>query len=193
MKTTGGILLVEDNQDDIFLVRLGFKKAGFDHSIIVVTDGAQAINYLRGDGDYGDRTRFPVPQLMLLDLNLPAESGFRVLSWVRQRPQWKCLPIIVLTSSHYGKDIERCYDLGANSFLTKPSNLEEWMSAVKQTCQFWLGTTRLPQPGPFLDAPTGQQAGKTVAQRNASGSLGSRNPKLSQPLRKTRGGRPLRG
>jgi len=153
MKTSGPVLLAEDNPDDVLLVRLGFKKAGCTCPIFVVTDGEQAVRYLKGEGDYADRDKFPVPVLVLLDLKLPRLNGFDVLSWIRKRLEWKCLPVIILTTSHYGKDIEQAYDLGANSFLTKPSDIDEWMNAIQQTIRFWLQDSSLPEAGPFIPEP----------------------------------------
>ncbi len=126
------MLLAEDSPDDVLLVRLGFRK---------------------GQGKYADRAKFPIPGILLLDLKLPRLNGFDVLTWIRQRPEWKCLPVIVLTTSHFGKDIEQAYDLGANSFLSKPTDLNEWMSAVRQMIRFWLFESSLPEPGPFVPAP----------------------------------------
>ena len=153
MSTSGPILLAEDNPDDVLLIRLGFKKTGCEREIMVVPDGEQAVQYLKGEGKFEDRTKFPIPCLLLLDLKLPRLSGFDVLTWVRMRPEWKCLPVIVLTTSHYGKDIEQAYDLGANSFLTKPSDINEWMGAIEQIVRFWLHDSSLPEPGPFIPPP----------------------------------------
>ncbi len=149
----GTILLADDNADDVLLVRMAFKRAGFENQILSVMDGEQVLQYLKAEGPYADRARFPVPELVLLDLKMPRMDGFDVLEWVRQRPEWKCLPIIVFTTSFYGPDVKRAYDLGANSFLTKPADFHEFVSAVKQLGDFWLRETVLPQPGPFVPAP----------------------------------------
>lgn len=183
MTPGGPILLAEDNPDDVLLIRLGFKKAGCDRPVIVVSDGEQALNYLKGEGQYEDRARFPVPCLLLLDLRLPRIDGFEVLAWVRSKPQWKCLPIIVLTTSHYGKDIERAYDLGANSFLTKPTDAGEWMNALEQTVGFWLRSSSLPEPGPFIPLPKIALSGPG----NPSG-LGRRSSTSSKPPRRSKPG-----
>jgi CheY-like chemotaxis protein len=150
---SGTILLADDSADDVLLIRMAFKRAGFANPIVVVPDGEQAIQYLKGEGPYADRERFPIPQILLLDLKMPKLNGFDVLSWIRQRPEWKCLPIIVITTSFYGPDIEQAYDLGANSFLTKPAHFDEFVATVKQMGTFWLGHTILPAPGPFVPPP----------------------------------------
>jgi CheY-like chemotaxis protein len=154
----GTILLAEDNSDDVLLIRMAFKRAGFLNPIEVVSNGEKAIQYLRGEAPYSDRTRFPVPQILLLDLKMPRFNGFEVLGWIRNRAEWKCLPIIILTTSFYGTDIEQAYELGANSFLTKPAQFDEFVAAVKQMGDFWLGHTLLPAPGPFIPAPGIEQS-----------------------------------
>jgi CheY-like chemotaxis protein len=153
VETPQTILLAEDNPDDILLVRMAFKQAGFVDPLEVVRNGAEAIQYLKGQGHYTNRQLFPVPAVVLLDLKMPIMSGFEVLTWLRQRAEWKCLPVVVLTTSFYGPDIEKAYDLGANSFLTKSVDLDEFVGTVRQLCKFWLHDTRLPTPGPFVPAP----------------------------------------
>jgi two-component system response regulator len=96
------ILLADDSPDDVFLIRSAFSKSGFEDPIYVVSNGEQVLQYLKGEGPYADRKRFPVPHLLLLDLNMPRMNGFDVLSWIRGRQEWMCLPVIVLTTSFYG-------------------------------------------------------------------------------------------
>src|SRR5262249_31914536 len=91
------ILLAEDSPDDVFLIRSAFKKSGFPDPIYVVSNGEQVLQYLKGEGSYADRKEYPVPHLLLLDLNMPRLNGFEVLSWIRGRQEWMCLPVIVLT------------------------------------------------------------------------------------------------
>jgi len=153
MNDSGIILLAEDNLDDVMLVRMAFRKAGFDNRIVVVCDGEVAINYLKGKGRYADRTQHPIPQIFLLDLKMPRVSGFEVLAWRQRRAEWKCLPTIVLTSSYASEDITRAYDLGANSFLTKPADFPEFVTMMKEMIRFWLRNSKLPTPGPFVPDP----------------------------------------
>ena len=153
MANDGTILLAEDSPDDVLLIRMAFKRAGFLNPMHVVTDGEKAIQYLKGEGIYADREQYPVPQILLLDLKMPRMNGFDVLAWIRQRPEWKCLPVIVITTSFYGPDIEQAYESGANSFLTKPAQFDEFVATVKQMGNFWLGHTILPAPGPFVPPP----------------------------------------
>src|SRR5688572_11466340 len=109
------ILLVEDEANDALLLERAFKRAELSPNLKVVTDGDQAVQYLGGEGKYNDRTQFPIPSLLLLDLKLPRRSGLEVLEWIRQHPDLKTLPVIVLTSSRDTDDIDKAYDLGATS------------------------------------------------------------------------------
>lgn len=148
MNSSGIILLAEDNLDDVLLVHMAFRKAGFDNRIVVVCDGEVAIQYLKGRGRYADRTQFPIPQIFLLDLKMPRVNGFEVLAWRQRRAQWKCLPTIVLTASYSGEDINQAYKLGANSFLTKPADFPEFVNMMRETIRFWLHHSKLPTPEP---------------------------------------------
>ena len=111
----GTILLVEDNPDDVFLVGMAFKKLGKTNPLVVVRDGEQAVQYFQGEGGYSDREQFPIPQLILLDLDIPGMNGFQVLTWLRQESEFRHLPMIILTISTYSPDVRRAYQLGANS------------------------------------------------------------------------------
>lgn len=140
MKT---ILQVEDDPNDVFLLRHAMTKMRVDNPIQVVSDGQQAIDYLQGTAQFGDRTRFPLPFLMLLDLKLPYVTGFGVLRWIRQHYS-ETLPVIVLTSSGDETDITTAYRLGANAFLTKPSEVGQLEEMVKAIKDFWLTRNTLP-------------------------------------------------
>ena len=106
MSTACTILLVEDNQSDVFLVERAFHKAKVPHLLQVVEDGEQAVAYLSGAGPYADRSRFPLPVFVLLDLKLPRKSGFEVLEWLRRQPAIRRVPVVVLTSSNHLEDVE---------------------------------------------------------------------------------------
>ena len=148
------ILLADDSPDDVFLIRSAFKKSGFEDPLYVVSNGEEVVQYLKGEGAYRDRERFPVPHLLLLDLNMPRMNGFDVLSWIRARKEWMCLPVIVLTTSFYGPEIKRAYDLGANSFITKPPEFEQLLAGLKEVGEHWLRRALLPEPGPFVPSPS---------------------------------------
>ena len=131
------VLLVDDSEDDAQLVRIVFKRAGFVAPLQVAHDGEEAIAYLRGDGGYADRTRYPLPTALLLDLNLPRHDGFEVLAWIRQQPAHKRLGVYILSASSRAADIQRAYDLGATSYLVKPGTLDE-LTGVAKGLLAWL-------------------------------------------------------
>jgi CheY-like chemotaxis protein len=137
------ILLVEDNENDVRLLDLVFQKACRDIRVIRVSDGDQALRYLNGMAPYSDRVRFPFPEFLLLDLNLPGMDGFEVLARIRKRPEFEKLPIIVLTISSYSADIRRALSLGADSFITKPPNLKAFMASASQIADLWLGQVNM--------------------------------------------------
>src|SRR6476619_3845672 len=113
------ILIAEDDANDVLLLERAFEKAGLRHSLRIVRDGEQAIQYFSGQGVYSDRNKFPLPFLLLLDLKMPGTDGFDVLRWARGEPDLKRLLIVVLTSSNLQTDVDRAYELGANSYLVK--------------------------------------------------------------------------
>jgi CheY-like chemotaxis protein len=147
--TTGlrdsAILLVEDNEADILLLRRAFRNAHIANPLFVVRDGQTAIQYFSGEGDYADRTRYPIPFLILLDLRLPKLSGFEVIAWMRDQPQLADLIVVVLTASDHVPDVTKARDLGANSYLVKPGNFEELVEMVKRIKGRWLLLDRLPE------------------------------------------------
>ena len=121
------ILVVDDDDCATTLVTTVFERAGLVQPLQFARDGAEAIAYLTGEGIYADRTQYPLPAVMLLDLNMPRKNGFEVLAWLRQQPTLKRLHVYVLSASSQPEDIRRCYDLGANSYLVKPGNLDGLM------------------------------------------------------------------
>ena len=135
------ILLVDDGESDRFLMRTAFKKAGFDIPLQEVPNGEEAIAYLQGAGPYGDRAAFPLPTVMLMDLNMPMKNGFDVLTWVRGEPGLKRLSIFVLTASMRTEDLERAFDLGANAFLVKPGTLDA-LTAMIRCLKDWMQINR---------------------------------------------------
>src|SRR5690242_2639548 len=107
------ILLVDDNQDDIMLIQRAFERAGLTHRIIHVSSGGEAIAYLQGEAPYRDRFTCPLPDMMLLDIKMPATDGFDVLRWVRRQPELSRLCVVMLTSSDQIRDVNLAYQLGA--------------------------------------------------------------------------------
>jgi CheY-like chemotaxis protein len=127
------ILLVEDSSDTVLLVQRAFLKANIHHHLAVVGDGDAAIQYLSGSSPYSDRARYPLPDLILLDIKIPNRSGHEVLKWLRQQPDLQRLLVVILSSSKEPADIDRAYTLGANSYLVKPvefNALSEMMSVL---------------------------------------------------------------
>ena len=118
------VLCVDDSSDDTLLLRRACRRAGVKFLLQSVDDGDKAIAYMTGIQAYSDRTTYPVPILILLDLKMPTRSGFDVLEWLRTQPHYKTLPVAILTSSHHDSDVREAYQKGANCFLTKPVEYE---------------------------------------------------------------------
>ena len=114
------ILLVEDNDDDIFLMEQALRSAGVTNPWFVVNDGQEALDYLRGAGTFADRQKFPFPKLTFLDLKLPYRSGLEILEWLGQQRHLPETTVVVLTSSSEPRDLQRAYALGAKTYLVKP-------------------------------------------------------------------------
>lgn len=132
------ILLVEDSPDDATLIQRAFRKTNLMNPVRLVQDGEEAIDYLSGAGAFADRDRFPLPVRLLLDIQLPRKTGLEVLEWLRTTPSLKRLPVVMLTSSKEQIDVNRAYDLGVNSYLTKPVAFEALMEMVKRVNLCWV-------------------------------------------------------
>src|ERR1043166_6912938 len=138
------VLIAEDDPSDVFLLKRAFSLAQVPATLHFVRDGQEAIDYLEGDSAYQDRAAYPLPALMLLDLKMPKLNGFDVLKWLRCQPGLKRLLVTVLTSSDQPDDINRAYDLGANSYLLKPHNSHELADMVKRVQKYWLEMNQMP-------------------------------------------------
>src|SRR5574340_1347197 len=138
------ILLVEDDPNDVLLIQRAFRNARLANPVSITNDGDEAVNYLSGAGKFANRDEYPMPILVLMDLKLPRRSGLEVLEWIRQQNPLCRLPVIVLTSSSQSSDINRAYDLGANSYLTKPVSFESLLEMVKTLNMYWLVLNRFP-------------------------------------------------
>ena len=143
MKERQTILLVDDSENDLVLMRAAFEMAKCNIPVQEVRNGEEAIAYLKEEGPYCDRNQFPLPTVMLLDANMPKKSGFDVLAWVRAQPVLKRLAIIILTASMRSEDVERAFDLGATSFLVKPSSLEALAAMMRCLCA-WVQINQFP-------------------------------------------------
>src|SRR5437868_7092656 len=132
------VLLAEDDPDDVLLTQLAFEKARLANPLQVVRDGEEAIAYLKGDGKYADHKRFPQPILLLLDLKMPKVNGFQVLEWLRTQSSLAALPVAIMTSSDEDPDVKRAYELGADSYLTKPPDAGALLALVQRLHAYWL-------------------------------------------------------
>ena len=132
------ILLVEDNPDDVELTRIAFAEAKIANDLVVMRDGAEALDYLFARGAYSDRDPDDLPSIILLDLNLPKVDGREVLQAIRANEATRTLPVVVLTTSAEPFDVEASYSLGVNSYIQKPVDFERFVWAVKQVGLYWL-------------------------------------------------------
>jgi two-component system, chemotaxis family, response regulator Rcp1 len=135
------ILLVEDNPGDVDLVREAVEHNKVCNELHVVTDGVEALAFLRRQGEFADAPR---PDLILLDLNLPRKDGREVLAEIKADEQLKRIPVVVLTTSKQEEDILKAYNLNANCYVTKPLDLDQFLHVVKSIDSFWLGIVALP-------------------------------------------------
>ena len=154
------ILYVEDEEADVMLLQHVLKKEGIKNPLLTVKDGKLAKDYLAGEPPFDDRSRHPMPGLVLLDLNLPYWSGFEVLAWIRQQSQHRRLPVLIFSSSNRPDDISRAYDAGANGYVVKPNALSDLRSLVLAVRDFWLLRNRFPDTaGVAAQDPPGQPLG----------------------------------
>jgi CheY-like chemotaxis protein len=136
--TNRALLLVEDNEDDVFLMKRALKGSRVVNPLFVVEDGQEAVDYLGGAGKFADRDQYPLPAVVFLDLKLPFISGHDVLAWIRRQRELESLVVIVLTSSNEPSDLNRCYALGANSYVVKPPTPEQLEELAKAFKWYWL-------------------------------------------------------
>lgn len=132
------ILLVEDNPDDIELTRIALHEADVANPLVVVRDGAEALDYFNGRGSFAGRDTARLPALVLLDLNLPKVDGREVLQAIRSDPHTRALPVVVLSTSREPRDVQASYALHANSYIQKPVDFQQFLWAVKQVALYWL-------------------------------------------------------
>jgi CheY-like chemotaxis protein len=151
MRTAKPILVAEDDPDEIFIYERVFKKLNMTGARFV-SDGVEAVRYLRGEGDYGDRRRYPFPQWVFLDLKMPRMTGIDVLHWAHSNPVCRVIPTIMISNSAIQHDIDRAYDLGASAFFTKPTRMSETEDMFSLISQFWTAA-RLPTATPTTKCP----------------------------------------
>lgn len=139
-----GVLLVEDDSNDVLLIERAFHRANLDLPITIVRDGDEAVDYLIGQGQYGDRLQYPMPTLILLDLKLPRRSGLEVLGWLRAQPILRRIPVVVLTSSREHVDVDSAYEMGVNSYLVKPVTFSALESMIGALNSYWVEVNQYP-------------------------------------------------
>jgi CheY-like chemotaxis protein len=132
------VLIVEDSEDHVFLLRLAFERAGIGNPVRAVSSGEEAIAYLGGTGGFFDRAMFPLPLVVLLDLKMPGKDGLEVLEWIRKQPGLKGLMVVMLSSSDLARDVNLAYELGVNAFLTKPIDLDRLVEMMRAFRDFFL-------------------------------------------------------
>ncbi|MDB6064521.1 MAG: response regulator [Pedosphaera sp.] len=131
------VLLVEDDLNDIFLVKRAFKRANIPIPLQVVTDGVEAIHYLQGLDRYADRNRYPLPQLIVMDIKMPRKTGFEVLEWIKGDGVLKRVPVIIVSSSDHPPDINKAYALGANAYMIKPVDFKSVENLFQSITHYW--------------------------------------------------------
>jgi len=139
------ILLVEDNADDEALTLRALKKNHILNRVVVARDGAEALDYLFGTGSYATEVPGPLPEVVLLDLNLPKISGHEVLARIRGQERTRLLPVVILTTSNEDEDKIKSYQLGANSYVRKPVSFDQFTEAIRQLGMYWLLLNEAPR------------------------------------------------
>lgn len=139
------ILIAEDLPDDVLLIRRALDQAAVKNPVFIVRDGEECLEYLNGVGKYSNRDEFPLPDILLLDIKMPKLDGFEVLREVRRNKALASLRIVMLTSSEDIFDVNKAYDTGANSFLVKPHEFENFTAMMRTLSSFWLHTSKSPR------------------------------------------------
>ena len=159
------ILIADDSEDDITVIRRAFKQAFVPNPLYAVKSGEEVVAYLKGQGRYSNRDEYPLPDLLLLDLKMPGMDGFDVLRWIRQQPGLSALRIVVLTGSDHIRDVNQAYQLGANSFMVKPGDFENYVAVGKTLATYWLRQSKAPETS---REPREDQAPKPVSDKRQS-------------------------
>lgn len=166
------ILVVEDDPNDQLFIKEGLREAGAVCPIHVVSDGVEAIAYMRGEGKYAEREKFAYPTFIIMDLKMPRVDGFGVLEFLKKNPAWKIVPAVVLSASSDLDDIKKSYMLGASSYHVKPQNMDKLRRQLKVLYDYWL-TCEVPQvdiSGKQLETESRGKLGERFSQESAQES-----------------------
>lgn len=144
MPKPGLILLIDDREEDVLLIRRAFSKARILNRLEVLWSGEEAVAYLSGSGKFANRDEYPVPTLVLLDIKMPGMDGFEVLNWIRRVSLYPTMRVVMLTSSELMRDVNTAYELGANSFLVKPVDFERFVEISQALSGYWLWMDQAP-------------------------------------------------
>jgi len=139
------LLIVEDNEDDIFFVERIFKQIGARCELRFARDGIEAVEYLSGKGAFQDRAKYPMPTIILMDLKMPRRNGFEVLEWMHNQEEIRLIPTIVVTSSTLQEDVTRAYRLGANAVMNKPVDKDSLLQMLKSFHIYWTDFVEMPE------------------------------------------------
>ena len=132
------ILQAEDDENDVIFLKYVFKSAGIPNPLVAVADGQEVIDYLSGTGAFSDRLAHPIPTLIFLDLKMPKINGLEVLEKLKADPELRSIPVVMLTSSNESADVIKSYELGANSYIVKPVDIDNFYQAIKELGLYWL-------------------------------------------------------
>ena len=139
------ILVVDDDPADQEMIALAFKRAGVESPIVAVDDGQEALDYLQAQGRFRSRSHEDLPTVIILDLDMPRMDGFEFLRQVKAHPDFTSIPVVVLTTSEFDKDLSQSYTLGANSCIAKPGDFEQLVEIARAVGTYWCGLNRVPQ------------------------------------------------
>lgn len=137
MKSNYLILVVEDDDSDFFLLERAFRKNNIQNPIVRVKDGLDGLHYLQGTGDFTDRDKYPFPDVIILDLKTPRMSGMELLAWIRDHPDCRVIPTVIMSSSQQDVDVSRAYELGANTYFVKPTTFEDLIQLTNTIQDYW--------------------------------------------------------
>lgn len=136
------ILVFEDDPNDVLLLKRALVLNGIENPVQVVPDGVEGVAYLTGHGKYSDREKFPLPQIIILDLKMPRMGGLEVLEFLRDNPSFRVVPTLVLSSSKISDDVARAYDFGATSYMVKPATFHDLQLLIKTVHEYWSQAVR---------------------------------------------------